>query len=157
VSNQPPPDLDPRVITLHRYYLWSTVMHGQFEDVLTGIRERGQRFSIKTDEGILGLAYMSYWYASLWVVVEGWQKLGLHDDEVDRLLDSALTEKLKLFRHGVLHFHENYFNQPLVDPFIRDEESVAWVRSLSQALGRSFLERFGALKERRAVQPDPPG
>jgi hypothetical protein len=138
------PLIDPRGLTLHRYYVWSTILHEHFEKVLAGFRERGEPFSMDTDEGVRALAYMSYWYASLWVVVEGWQKLGLHDDEVDQLLDSPLTEKLRLFRHWVLHYHEKYFNQPLVDPFIADRDAVEWVRSLSNALGRYFLPRLGA-------------
>lgn len=141
--------VDPPLLTLHRYFVWSTVLKAHFEDVLAGFRERGESFSMKTDEGIRGLAYMSYWYASLWVVVEGWQKLGLHDDEVDRLLDSPLTEKLRLYRHWVLHYHEEYFNRHLVEPFSGEgTEAVEWVRALSTELGRSFLERLGVLGTR---------
>jgi hypothetical protein len=136
--------VEPPVFTLHRYFTWSTILKGHFEDVLAGLRDRGEAFSMNTDEGLRALAYMSYWYASLWVVVEGWQKLGLHDDEVDRLLASPLTEKLHLFRHWVLHYHETYFNDPLTEPLIGNADAVEWVRSLSSALGRSFLERLGA-------------
>lgn len=32
--------------------------------------------------------YMSYWYAGLFVVVEGWRDLGLQDAEIDGLLES---------------------------------------------------------------------
>jgi hypothetical protein len=42
---------------------------------------------MKTDEGIRAYAYMSYWYAALYVIIEGWKKLDLRDEAIDRLLD----------------------------------------------------------------------
>lgn len=133
------------VYTLHRYYTWSTILKGHFEDVLAEFRARGEAFSMKTDDGIRGYAYMSYWYAALYVVIEGWQKLGLHDPKIDELLESPNLELLKLYRHSVFHFHEDYFNEPLTTPFVeRGEPAVIWVRSLSNEFGRWFLEWFRA-------------
>ena len=136
-------EIDPRVLALHRYFMWSTLLKGHFEEVLARFTARGEDFSLNSDDGAVGVAYMSYWYASLWVVIEGWRTLDLHDDEVDRLLDAPSTEKLKLYRHNVFHFHENYWNEPLVLPLLRDSDTVTWVRELSSALGRSLLEKLG--------------
>lgn len=133
----PPPG---HVLTLHRFFLWSTVLQSHFNETLAGFTARGEGFSLNSDEGIKAYAYMSYWYAALYVVVEGWQRLGLHDDRVDELLDSPNVELLKLYRHGVFHFHEDYFNQHLTLPLIdRGDAPVAWVRDLSNELGRWFL------------------
>jgi hypothetical protein len=133
---------DPKHLhTLHRYFVWSTILKRHFEQVLEQFRSRGESFSMKTDNGIRGYAYLSYWYAALYVVVEGWQKLGLYDDEIDRLLESPNVELLKLYRHGVFHFHEDYFNESLTLPLIETGDNpVEWVRALSSALGRWFFE-----------------
>lgn len=31
--------------------------------------------------------FMSYWYGGLYVVIEGWKELGLHDPEIDQLIE----------------------------------------------------------------------
>jgi len=96
---------------------------------------------MRTDEGIKAYGYMSYWYASLNVVVEGWQKLGLRDSKIDELLSSPNVEALLLYRHSVFHFHEDYFNRHLTDPLIdRGDNPVAWVRELSSEFSRWFLD-----------------
>jgi hypothetical protein len=129
------------VYTLHRYYVWSTILQGHFNAILEAFRSRGEPFSMKTDDGIRGYAYMSYWYAALYVVIEGWQKLGLRDEAIDRLLESPNVELLRLYRHAVFHFHEDYFNEHLTTPFVeRGESPVGWVRSLSDEFGRWFLD-----------------
>jgi hypothetical protein len=98
---------------------------------------------MRTDDGIRAYSYMSYWYAALYVVVEGWQKLGIHDSKIDELLSSPNVELLKRYRHGVFHFHEDYFNRHLTTPFVeRGENPVVWVRELSNELGRWFLDWF---------------
>jgi hypothetical protein len=130
------------VHTLHRYFIWSTLLKSNFDEAIRGFIARGQTFSFDSDEGIVAYAYMSYWYAALYVVVEGWQRLDLHDDRVDALLSSEHIELLKLYRHGVFHFHEDYINTYLTMPFIGADQSPAWVAELSQEIGRWFIEWY---------------
>ena len=47
--------------------------------------------------------YLSLWQATLYIVVEGWRKLALSDETIDRLLLSPNVEALKLHRHGTFH------------------------------------------------------
>jgi hypothetical protein len=148
---------DPKpahVHTLHRYFIWSTLLKSHFDSTLGEDwfnADEGER--IWTDDGIRSYAYLSYWYSALYVVVEGWQKLDLHDQRIDELLESPNVEHLKLYRHGVFHFHEDYFNEPLTLKLIKsDDEPVAWVRTLSNELGRWFLEWF---ESRRSSSPAP--
>lgn len=140
------PANNAHVFTLHRYYIWSTLLKHHFQESLgPPWFETKDGKTLWTDEGIQGFAYLSYWYAALNVVVEGWQKLGLHDPRVDELLDSPNVEHLKLYRHSVFHFHEDYFNVHLTMPLIESDASpVAWVWSLSSELGRWFLGWFGS-------------
>jgi hypothetical protein len=136
------------VYTLHRYYLWSTILKDHYYEALAGPTERGEAFSLKSDEGIVAFAYLCYWYAALYVVVEGWKKLELHDPQVDELLKSPNVEFLKLYRHNVFHFHEDYFNPHLTMPLIDSADNpVVWVRALSNELGRWFLDWFKTRRE----------
>ena len=54
---------------LARYWAWSDTMKGRFEAEL---RARGA-VDLDSEAGFNVALYMSYWYASLYVVVEGWQ------------------------------------------------------------------------------------
>ena len=55
-------------ITLHRYYIWANRMRTHFDDILV----RGDELA---DHQIETFLYMSYWYAGLYVVIEGWREL----------------------------------------------------------------------------------
>jgi hypothetical protein len=41
--------------------------------------------------------YMDYWHAALWVMVEGFEKLGLKDQQLEQLLKRPLRKKLREF------------------------------------------------------------
>jgi hypothetical protein len=65
------------------------------------------------------------------------------DSKIDELLGSPNVGLLRRFRHGVFHFHEDYFNEHLTTPFVDPgEERVLWVRSVSNEYGQWFLEWF---------------
>jgi hypothetical protein len=84
--------------------------------------------------------YMSYWYAALYVVIEGWRELRLRDEDIDRLLESENVDLLRRYRNGVFHFQQEYYDERFLQ-FIREGQvSAAWVRELNQAFGRYFLE-----------------
>ena len=55
--------------------------------------------------------FMSYWYGSLYVVIEGWRQLGLSDSKIDPLLLSPNVRLLKKYRDGVFHFQRNYYDE----------------------------------------------
>ncbi len=95
----------------------------------------------KTSE-IEGFLYMSYWYAGLYVVVEGWRTLNLTDPVIDRLLQSENTDLLKRYRNGVFHFQSDYDDERFL-AFVRDgNDSVSWVRELNTEFGGYFLQRL---------------
>ena len=82
------------LLALHRYWIWANRMREYFDNTLADPAriEEGKKDPLKwaltfiaDDPGI----FMSYWYAGLFVVVEGWEELGLHDPDIDRLLDPA--------------------------------------------------------------------
>jgi hypothetical protein len=84
--------------------------------------------------------FMSYWYGSLYVVIEGWRQLRLTDPKIDPLLLSPNVRFLKKYRDGVFHFQRNYFDDRFAG-FIASKDSVAWVREIHSEFGRYFLEK----------------
>ena len=120
-------------LSLHRYYIAANRMRVHFDGLLrTGANDRKSRLETRL--------YLSYWYAGLYVVVEGWKGLNLKDPEIDRLLQHKNVALLKRFRNGVFHFQKKY-NDARFSSLIQDgEDVVGWIRSLNLAFGRWFLE-----------------
>lgn len=84
---------------------------------------------------------LSYWYAGLFVVCEGWQDLKLNDSEIDGLLTSSNLELLKRFRNGIYHFRPDYFDKRLLNPFVLGKDFDDWVESLTHAFA-SYLDTW---------------
>lgn len=61
-------------------------------------------------------------------------------------------ERLKLYRHVVFHFHEDYYTKLAVD-FVKQPDIVPWVRELSSELGRWFLDWTGSPVEVNRTPP----
>jgi len=134
-------DLQRATFTLHRYFIWANRMRTHFDELLAA---RGARIAVDDVEIFL---YMSYWYAALYVVIEGWRELRLKDEVIDHLLESANVDLLRRYRHGVFHFQREYYDERFLQ-FIREgQETVPWVRELNQAFGRYFLEWIDAVGE----------
>ncbi len=125
------------ILTLHRYFIWANRMRTDFDECL---KEENKS---KQGNDIEQLMCMSLWYAGLYVVCEGWQKLGLSDQTIDKLLASKNLNLLKIYRHGVYHFHKEYYGK-CFDKFISEgQDVVQWVRTLNREFGRYFLEWSG--------------
>ena len=75
---------DGELLSLHRYYIWANMMREQFDDEL---QRNGQaELDRAIQEGHVDvdiLMYMSLWYDTLYVVIEGWRELDLTDPEID--------------------------------------------------------------------------
>ena len=135
--------VDTDIHSLHRYYCWTTLLKRDFEsalakgDWLPSKEESPVLFPWKYMASDVGM-YMSYWYGALYVVCEGWIDLKLSDPRVDALLASPNLDLLKRYRNGAFHFQRKYFDPRFLD-FQASQDSVAWVRDLSLALGAWFL------------------
>ena len=123
---------------LHRYWIAADVIRIDFQEELAPI----EHFDAQSLPAIRIIAYMSFWYAALFVVVEGWRALRLHDPAVDRLLSSDNVELLRRYRNGVFHFQRKYWDDRMID-FVRGgAASASWVRELHLAIGDVLLERL---------------
>ena len=54
---------------------------------------------------------MGYWYATLYVVIEGYQELKMADSVIDLLLQSPNVKSLRRFRNGICHYQKEYFDE----------------------------------------------
>jgi hypothetical protein len=135
------------VMSLHRYFNAANQQRAEFDRLIKEHREKhGEPIKYGGEDWNESWIAMSYWYGGLFVVIEGWQELGLTDDQVDALLESPNVALLKRYRNGVFHFQRKYFDERFLE-LIRDgEDVVTWVRELNQQFGRWFLEWFASRK-----------
>lgn len=126
------------VHTLHRYFIWSDRMREHYKSTLgTG------KIDVASENGISTLLYMSYWYASLYVVIEGWKELKSHDQPIDRLLENKqYVDLLKRYRNGIFHFQKKYFDERLMNFIKEGEKTAIWAKSLHNEFSRYFLNYF---------------
>lgn len=127
-----------KIFSLHRYFLWSIEMRDHYLQV-------GKQFSptpnfFDNEHAGRAFMYLSYWYAGLYVVCEGWQELKLSDPEIDSLLASPHLALLKRFRHGVYHFQPDYFDKRLMNPFVLGKDFDDWIESLTGAFHRYLVD-----------------
>lgn len=143
--------LKASILTLHRYFIWANAMREKFYDLVAGIAATNpDRFS---PEVLQAEMYMSLWYGQLYVVIEGWQALGLSDTEVDKLLGSANVDLLKRYRNGVFHFQENYFDDRFIGFMQRGQKAAEWAGGLNRAFAAYFIGKFSEWKAAKTTKP----
>lgn len=123
------------LLALHRYYIWANRLREHFDSAIAvmPLSDQPERM-FADDQGL----FLCYWYAALYVVVEGWQELKLADTEIDALLTSPNVDLLRRFRNGVCHYQRNYSDPRFLD-LMQAQGVVPWVRPLNQAFGRYFF------------------
>jgi hypothetical protein len=133
------------MLSLHRYFLAANQQRTHFEELLTKHAEAHGEAPAYAGEGWNeSWLAMSYWYGGLYVLIEGWQELGLKDPQLDALLASPNVGLLKRYRNGTFHYQRRYWDDRFVG-LIRDgQDVVTWVRELNSQFGRFFLEWFAA-------------
>ena len=76
--------------------------------------------------------------ASLYVVVEGWERLGLKDEVIDRLLtETGRVAALRDLRNSVFHF--GAIHNPAFMGVLADDATTEWAGSLHGAF-RRFMD-----------------
>jgi hypothetical protein len=137
----------PPVVTLYRYFIAANKMRILFDSALSNpeIWNRLPKddpiatlLLMHTDEyGI----FMFYWYSSVYVVVEGFKELKLRDPKIEQLLQSPNVDALRLMRNSTFHFQKQFLS-PKMNIFIESKDSVAWIRSLTEAFSEFFLREI---------------
>lgn len=135
--------VSPKLVSLHRYFIWADRMKVHFDSVLNDINSnRFDDMLIKKKEGIDTFMYMSLWYGLLYVLIEGWIELGLCDKNIDKLLESKNVALLKHYRNGVFHFQKKYYDKRFTNLMEEGMDVANWTRELRDEFSRWFLEVF---------------
>lgn len=126
---------------LHRYFIWANRMKKHYSDT---IREQGEPPADGMELRLwlsAPFAYACYWFATLYVVVEGMQQLDLTDPTLTTLLnDGDKLQKLRRFRNGVYHYQTDYFDNRINDFLAKSYTD--WATDLHAGLSQYFLDWF---------------
>lgn len=123
------------IVSLHRYFIWSEQMNALFKLL---VPQALHATSFLNEDFIASVMYMSYAYATLYVVIEGWNELKLTDPAVDDLLKSPNVDLLRRFRNGAYHFQPEYFDERMTDFTAGGAQAIAWISSLQRAFKQYF-------------------
>ena len=135
--------LDLKLVALHKH--WITADSVQYHLRRSG-RTDGEVFKGVPD-GVVELAQahsmflaLSVWYGLLYVVIEGYQELGLKDEQIDKLLaDTERVSALRRFRNGVFHYQQDPVPEKVL-AFIAARDSEIWIRDVNASF-KLFFER----------------
>lgn len=126
-----------RLTAWARYLHWADIHRCHFDSWMEASHDvtearRGWEF----------IALLSAWYASLWVVVEGWGEVPLSDPSVDELLAAAprYQHLLRRYRNGVFHYQPELIDKRLADFLTEGESAVQWTHLLHQEFCRYYWE-----------------
>lgn len=135
---------DSDIHTLHRYFIWANRLRNNLYQVG---EEKGpppapgdhRAFKLWFTGPFM---YSSYWFAALYVLIEGWKKLGLNDIKIDTLLKSEYCDLLRRYRNGVFHYQEDYFDRRFKEFYDEGDDIADWVNEVHEEFSRYFLEWF---------------
>ena len=103
-------------------------------------------FSDKATQGMVGEefnAFTMYWFASLFVVVEGWKSLKINEPQINEMVEEHWVS-LRLFRNAVFHYQpEDRKHRQFFDP-----DNFNWAEKLHYAL-RDFFKAQGWMSNGR--------
>src|SRR4051794_24087431 len=93
------------LLSLHRYWIYASKLRQLFLKSLSNaklgkLKESELTELIFTDH----IIYMSYWCSALYVVIEGYEDLSMHDDQIDKMLLDSRKDLLRRFRNGLFHY-----------------------------------------------------
>ena len=120
-----------------RYLHWSDLHWQALEELLSASHD-----AQSSEYRAVFFARMSQWYASLWVVVEGWQALQMSDPFIDGLLNNQppYCELLRRYRNGVFHYQPDFLDERFF-AFLREGSGpVEWTHALRDEFLRFLWE-----------------
>ena len=124
-----------------RYLSWADLMSRLFET------EANRDISVEDSDQLRDhewrwFGLMCYWYSSVHVVVEAWDKLGFSDPVVDRLLahPKQFRSLLRRHRNAVFHYQRSLVDPKLIEFLAQGAAHVYWVRALHQEFIRFLFQ-----------------
>ena len=100
------------LLSFARYLSWSDLVRQAYESELE------KKGDAETADPVWGpdFAWMSYWYSSLFVVVEAYEAIGYTDGVIDALLahPNGYKNLLRRYRNGIYHYQRDLLDSRLL-------------------------------------------
>lgn len=138
-------EAEPPMLRLYDYWKNAEVMHRHFIELMEQYDGQLDAMIAEGQHWRFG-AYLGFWLTSLYVVVEGFNKLGLKEPTVQRLFNAHLHD-LKAMRHEMCHFQlsEAARGRDIIN-------NMGWAEELHVAIGRYIDEHARAEFKRQKKQ-----
>lgn len=137
-----------KILSLHKYWIYADKMRLLFKEVLTKNADEILEQPKNEIEAILkshltllsevGI-FKSFWYSSLYTVIEGYSDLKLSIPEIDELLNDDYIDKLRLFRNGTYHYQKEIYNPKLLG-VDQSDDFVKWIYKIHKELGNHIIK-----------------
>jgi len=146
------------LLSLYSKYLWVNELYARYRsayrregDFLSQALQTGEIGSF--EEGFRSEMYMSLWFSTLYIVVEGWPALRERDDTLKSLLRSPNKDLLRQFRDATFHASD-WEDAGLAGLVAKGQASFEWVEKVTLAFRRFFapiarVDREGRRRLRR--------
>ncbi len=136
-------------LAFERYLVWCELMRHAAETP-PELKDDGSANRLNVLRARTGKLFLRFhWFAALCPVIEGWEKLKLSNERIDKLLyktpngrqavDHLLT--LRLFRHSIYHYQETFFEPKHLGAL--DLDFIRWCDNVFTAF-KTFVEEHGA-------------
>ena len=131
-----------------RYLYWAELKYRDFDKYMT---EKGDDAGESKAEW---LGVYSYWAASLYVVVEGWEVAHFTDPIVDALLGvSNYKDTLRRLRNGTFHYQSELIPEKFVS-FFRSPDVTLWLHVLHEEMCRWLRDCVEIVERAGEFAPD---
>lgn len=138
-------DLDMKLVALHKHWITADAIQYHMRRSIG----RGPEIDVRLSPDIAEFAQahsaflmLSVWYGLLYVVIEGYQNLGLSDAPLDTLLsDLDRVSALRRFRNATFHYQEDPISKKIIE-FLDAPESEIWINNVNRALKNYFESMF---------------
>jgi hypothetical protein len=132
-------------LALWKYYRFSRTLS---ESAVPYVERHAAGEELSTDDVLRGNALVGYWMASLCVLVEGWERLGLDDAAVSPLLTKHHLQTLQRYRHTMFHFQPS-LDAPRILALEEDPKAIRWVFDIGEAFQHYFEPHGEAIHAER--------
>lgn len=132
-----------RTLAFARYLSWADLQKNLFDAEMSREVDSADDTALKDHEW-RWFGLMSYWYASLNVVIEAWDKLSFVDPTINRLLahPNQFRKLLRRYRNAVFHFQQSLLDPRFVELLVRGAGHVYWILALHDEFMRFFAEHL---------------
>lgn len=134
------------LFTWGRYLYWSELMYRNWDRYMT---EKGAEPEISESLGVT-----SYWAASLYVVIEGWETAKFQDPIIDALLAvSNHKDVLRRLRNGTFHYQRSLVSEKFGD-FLNSSDALLWLYTLHTEFCRWLRDCVELVAQSARLSPE---